>query len=344
MQSINPIQKILVFRLSSIGDIILTSALIRCLRNTFPSAQIDFVIKKQFIQLVEHNPHINNVYVVDKNEGFAGLKRLKQTIAHNKYDVFLDIHKNMRSMFIKTGSRANTVLTFKKRVLKRTLLTAFGIDTFKTITPTYMKYIEAAKSIGVSYDGNGTEIFIPQKDIISVQQILQEHAITKHDYVVLCPGASFKNKQWLPERFAELASRIIQNQNINVVLIGGKAEQDICKMILETAGNRVLDLSGRLSLMESGAVLSMAKTIVSNDTGMLLMAEALKIPVVGIYGPTARQFGFYPILEKSRWVEVDIPCRPCTKMGKNTCPKKHWKCMRLITTNMVYDSVLPLIK
>lgn len=339
------IDKILIFRLSSIGDIVLTSALIRCIKKQYPDARIDYVIKKQFRQLIEHNPKITKIYTVDSSKGLKGLKEIKSEIKAEKYDVFLDIHKNMRSLFIRTGSKANKILTFKKHIFKRTLLTSFGIDKYTTVTPVYKRFVQAAQSIGVNYDNKGTELYISTEiDEKIKRELYSKNILGNKPYVLLCPGASFKNKQWLPERFAELANKLINTANVNVVLAGGKAEEDICKYIVQETNGKAFDFSVRLNILESAIVAKYAKVVVANDTGMLHIAEALKVPVVGIYGPTARQLGYYPILAESQVAEVDLPCRPCTKMGTGTCPKKHWKCMKDISTSMVYEKVSTLLQ
>ena len=340
MSVVKSVNKILIFRLSSIGDIILTSALIRCIKNKYPRARVDFVIKKQFYQLVESNPHINNIYIVDKGKGIDGLKQLAKSLKEENYDVFLDIHKNFRSLYVRNFSGANKIFTFNKQVLKRTLLTSFGINIYKYIKPVYLRYIEAAKQIGVEYDGNGTEVFIPEYVRVTVSKKLQNNGIyPDYPFVALCPGASFKNKQWIPERFAELASLINDRNSLPIVVIGGDTEVEIGNLIVKNSSGKVVNLAGKLNLLESGAVLSRARVVVVNDTGMLMMAESQHTPVVGIYGPTAKWFGFYPILPQSEVVEVDLKCRPCTKMGLNECPKKHWKCMLNISTEMVYEKV-----
>jgi len=338
------IKKILLFRLSSIGDVVLTSALIRCIKNAYPNAQVDFVIKKQFRQLVEYNPHIHTIYIVDSSEGFSGLRKLKAKIRLAEYDVFLDIHKNMRSFYIRTGCGAKTTLLFKKQIFRRTLLTNLGIDKYTIVTPVYQRFIQAAKSIAVEYDGKGTEFYIPSEIESNIKnELISKKLLSQKPYVLLCPGASFKNKQWLPEHFAELANKLLNTENVNVLLVGGKSEIEICKYIVQETQNRVFDFSGHLNILESGVVAKYAKIVVANDTGMLHIAEALKVLVIGIYGPTARQLGYYPILEKSQVAEINLPCRPCTKMGAKSCTKKHWKCMKDITTTMVFDKIKPLI-
>jgi len=338
------IDKIVVFRLSSIGDIVLTSALIRCLKIKYPNAKIDFVIKKQFRQLVEFNPNISKIYTIDTSKGFSDLQDLRKVLSLEKYDVFIDIHKNIRSLFIKTTIGSKKTLTFKKYVFRRTILTSFKIDSYKKVTPIYQRFVEAAKKINVEFDGKTTELFISKKieDKIK-EQLKTRQLLDEKPYVLLCPGASFKNKQWLPERFVQLANKLIENDNVNIVLSGGKLEEDNCRYIVQETNGLSHDFSVKLSILESAVLAKYAKVVVANDTGMLHIAEALNVPVVGIYGPTARQFGYFPILEKSQVVEIELPCRPCTKMGANSCPQKHWKCMKNISTEMVYSKVKNLI-
>jgi len=337
---LNQIEKILIFRLSSIGDIILCSGLITALSEKFPNAKIDFVVKKQFHDLVKYNPHIHKIFLVDKNKGFSGLQELKKEIKQEHYDVFFDIHKNFRSLFIRTCSKAKKVVTFQKNVLKRTLLTSFKIDTYKEYSAVYKRFIDAGKVFGLNPNNYKTSFYTSPQAQKSIQTVLNKKGIEPKNYIILVPGASFSNKQWLPERFISLSKRI-KEQNILPVFLGGPKEKDLCEsMAQESEGS---NFAGYLNLLESAELIKHSLVVVSNDTGMLHLAEAQDVPVVGIYGPTARQFGFYPLLDKSIAVDVDLPCRPCTKMGMNKCPKGHFKCMRDISVDMVFSALQTII-
>lgn len=334
------IKRIVIFRLSSIGDIILSSALIRTVRKQYPDAQIDFVVKKQFASLVQYNPHINTVYTINREDGLVGLKTLAQKLRNQQYDVFLDIHKNFRSVYVRMRCGAKQTYIYRKNVIKRSLLIGFGLDLYKPARPVYQRFIDAAKPIGVEDDGMGTEFFVPQHKQKIVDELIAEQNMQQKRIVVLCPGASFKNKQWLPEGFTEVANRLCDNEKNAVVVIGGKAEYEVGEHIRAQSGWRVHNFCGNFDLLESAALIERASVVCANDTGMLHLAEALKIPVVGIYGPTVRQFGFYPLLSSSKVVEVeDLKCRPCTKMGMNHCPKKHFNCMRQITAQQVLGAI-----
>ena len=331
------ISKILVFRLSSIGDIILTTALLRCLRNEFPHAQIDFVVKKQFAPILRCVPFVSNVIELDPKQKFVGIESLKNQLLATHYDVVLDIHKNWRSMYIRKSIKANLALTFNKHVFRRWVLTTFHKDIYKEVRPVYLRFIDTASRIGVKPDGKGTELVVPQ----AIQQSVDDIYAAKHvditkPIVALCPGASFTNKQWPTDKFAELAKRISTELNTQVVLIGGKNEQDLCENIIRQSFPNIVSLAGALDLSQSIAALNRAKATVANDTGMLHASEALNVPVVGIYGATARQFGYYPILATSKVAEVTLPCRPCTKMGMNSCPKGHFACMQTLSVDHVF--------
>jgi len=331
--------RILVFRLSAIGDIILTSALIRCLKKQIPDCTIDFVVKRQFEQLVSSNPHISTIYTVDSNEGFSGLRSLAKNLQTKKYDVFLDIHKNFRSQFVRRKSNPQKIFTYKKHVIKRALLINFHVDLYNPPVPVYKRFILSAEALGIKDDGEKTEFYIDHLAQEKIDGLLATKGAEPLTYITLCPGASFWNKQWPIENLSLLATKIIQQTDKNVVLIGGPKEKELSAQIA-SANPKVIDLTGKLNLQESAAVLKNTLCTVANDTGMLHLSEALKRPVVGIYGPTARQLGYFPLLEESQIVEVeDLACRPCTKMGMNNCPKKHFKCMRDINPEHVFNAI-----
>lgn len=329
------VNKILVFRLSSIGDIVLTTALLRCLRNTFPDAQIDFVVKKQFADILRCVPFVSNVIELDSQKGFSELLAIRNHLKNKQYDVALDIHKNWRSLFVCNTIGAKQVFRFNKHVFRRWVLTTFHKDIYKEVRPVYLRFIDAAQQIGVVPDGKYTELVVPEQLGKSMKDIFVQANISFEKRIIaLCPGASFSNKQWQVENFQQLAKRVVSEFDEQVILLGGKKESEMCELIANESG--AVSFAGKFDLSQSIAALSMVSLTVANDTGMLHVSEALGVPVVGIYGPTARQFGYFPILPQSKVAQVDnLPCRPCTKMGMNHCPKKHFSCMNDISVEMV---------
>lgn len=330
------IEKILVFRLSSIGDIVLTTGLLRCLREKYPTVQIDFLVKKQFADILKCVPFVSNVIELDSKKGFPELKSIRNRLKQEHYDVVLDIHKNWRSKYICHTIGAKNVFKFNKHVFRRWVLTTFHKDIYKEVRPVYLRFIDAAQSIDIQPDGKYTELIVPNEILQNVAETFDKYGVHKTVKIIaLCPGASFTNKQWQVEKFAALAKRIVTELQYQVVLLGGKKEAEICDTIAKESG--AISFAGKFDLSQSIAAIKLCTATVANDTGMLHVSEALGIPVVGIYGPTAWQFGYFPILPTSKVAQIEnLPCRPCTKMGKNCCPKGHFKCMNEISVENVF--------
>lgn len=340
-----PINKILVYRLSSIGDIVLTTALIRCLRNAYPNAQIDYVVKRQFASILQCVPYISNVYQFDTTAGFKGLFKLRSNLKKQKYDVVLDIHKNWRSYFITKTIGADNRYSFIKHVLKRWLLISWKIDAYNIVRPVYKRFIDTAKPIGVIDDGRKTELVVPERIQQHIDNYLEDHGIRPYkDIIVVCPGASFQNKQWQIEKFIELVNLITTKLHYQVILLGGFKEKKICEQIIEKTKGSIISVAGVFDLSQSAALLNRAQVTIANDTGMLHMSEALNVPVVGIYGPTVKQFGYFPILENSKVAQIELECRPCTKMGMDYCPKNTYQCLNDIEVKTVYKKIEKILQ
>ena len=334
--------KILIIRLSSIGDIILTTALVRCLRHKYPEAQIDFLVKKQFLDTVAHNPNLSNVLVFEKGQS---LKDLKQKLKLENYDWAIDIHQNLRSLYLKSGLHIPLKTGYSKQLFQRTLLVFLGINIYGKAKPVLLRYFEAVEKQGVKYDDAGTDVFFPEKNLETVKYALTQSGYTSDkNLFVLCPGASFSNKRWLPEGFAAVAEYLINNKNGWVAFIGGKGDRQLCDEIQNKITTSTSNFAGQFSLLDSAALLSLSAAFVGNDSGMLHLAQAFKKPVIGIYGPTVRELGYFPMPENSFVVEKPIACRPCTHKGLDKCPKKHFDCMNLISSESVIEALENLLK
>jgi heptosyltransferase-2 len=275
------------------------------------------------------------VIELDSKKGFSELRAIRNRLKNEHYDVALDIHKNWRSMFVCNTIGAKQVFRFNKHVFRRWVLTTFHKDIYKEVRPVYLRFIDAAQQIGVVPDGKYTELVVPEQLSKSMKDIFAQANLSFEKRIIaLCPGASFSNKQWQVEKFQQLAKRVVTEFDAQVILLGGKKELEMCETIANESG--AVSFAGKFDLSQSIAALSMVSLTVANDTGMLHVSEALGVPVVGIYGPTARQFGYFPILPPSKVAQIEnLPCRPCTKMGMNHCPKKHFSCMNDISVDMV---------
>ncbi len=339
------IHKILVVRLSSIGDIILTTPLLRSVKNAFPHSSVTFVIKKQYSALLASSPYIDELIEFDQASGKKGLKEIRDQLTTRNFDLYLDIHKNWRSLYLRKGLPFVKTTTYSKLIFKRSMLIWFKINLYKTVKPVYERYFDTVKHLGLKYDGRGTEIRFPEGDLLKVKELLVKAGYTEgRPIVVICPSATYFNKRWKPDGFIETARFLLHEKGAFIVVHGGKEDRPLCSMISSSIGEGSLSMAGMLSLSESAALLSMARLAIANDSGLLHMAQSQKTPVVGIYGPTTRELGYFPVPENSTVIETSISCRPCTHNGLNYCPRKHFRCMNDIHADRVIDACLPYLQ
>ena len=334
--------KILIIRFSSMGDIILTTPLIRAVRRKYPKAQIDFVVKDQFAALVQGNPHLTKVYIFSKEKD--NLKSIKEDIIEEEYDWIIDIHKNFRSLYLRTRSGAVNITDYPKYLFKRTLLVALRWNFYKVVEPVYKRYFKAVEPFGIEDDGLGTEIFVePALEQYIREKLVDDGYNFSLPLVVISPGASYKNKRWLPERFAELIDRYQQGKRAFVVMAGGKEDWDLCEEINRMAMTHALNYAGAFDLLGAAALLKQADLVITNDTGIMHMAQSQKVPVTAIFGPTTRELGYFPFPGTSAVIELKLSCRPCTHNGLDHCPKGHFRCMKDISTEEVFETSQKLL-
>jgi len=336
--------KILVIRLSSIGDIILTTPLLRSLRSAYPAARIAFIIKKQYEELLADSPYVDELITFDKKEGMAGLKRIKCYLLEQRFDLCLDIHKNWRSRYLRSCLNTGKTTSYHKLILRRTVLIWFKINLYQQIKPVYQRYFDSVKGLGIQYDGLGTEIHVPPGKAEKINNLLSEAGYAfDRPMLILCPSATYYNKRWKPEGFIETARCLIREKSVFVVVHGGREDTNLCHEIATAIGPDAVNLAGLLSLSESAALLRMSTLVIANDSGLMHLAQSQKRPVVGIYGPTTRELGYFPIEKDSTVIEINLPCRPCTHNGLNKCPKKHFRCMKDIPAEKVVEAALPYL-
>ncbi len=344
------LNKALIIRFSSVGDIVLSSLLVRALRSRFPTSQIDFVVKEEFADLVRYNPYISTVIAFPRNGTFTDLRHLRSRIVRSSYDVIFDIHDSLRSRYLCAG--AAHVRRLNKRKLARFLLVKFKINVYDHLggAPSVaLRYLETAQSLGLEDDGKGLDFFFAPEDTAKVEQVIAEQSDAVDRFIGLCPSAKHNNKMWLKERFAEVAVELGTTYACPVILFGAENERKRCEEIAELMVRRapevrVVNLAGRLSLSETAAAMERCLMVVTNDSGLMHIAAARKRPVVAIFGPTVKEFGFFPFGTRSIVVEHDgLACRPCTAIGLPQCPKGHFACMNEIASHHVRDAVAALL-
>jgi heptosyltransferase-2 len=341
----------LIIRFSSVGDIVLTSPLIRTLRTRFPNSRIDFLVKAEYADLVRHNPHLTQTLQLPSGGTFAELRMLRTTIQASRYDLILDMHDNIRSRILCCGP--TSVLRYRKRRLARTALIHTKLNLYGWTggaPPIAERYLEPVRELGVEDDGQGPEVFIPDTVQAEAGAVLDAAGIPRTAQALgVCPSARHFTKMWLPERFAGTAAALAGEYVMPVLLFGSAGERDRCESIAAqirtlAPGVAVHNCAGTFSLLGTAAAMDRCALVISNDTGLMHLAWARKRPLVAVFGPTVQQFGFFPGGTASRVVEQPaLPCRPCTAIGRATCPRSHFRCMHDITESDVLAAARGLL-
>ena len=329
------LSKTLVIRFSSAGDIILATPLLRALRTRFPHAEIDFAVKRDYAGLVRHHPALTNVLELPGAEDGEALRRFRSEVRARKYDLLIDIHGSLRSRFLCLG--APRVVRIRKRVVPRWVLLRFKkniYDRWGGAPSVVDRYFEPVRPFGVVNDGEGLDIFPSPEDYSAVEGRLAEGGMREGEpCVVLAPGARHWSKRWPGERFAETGAALAEHTGARIAVLGGTDDVALCADVAarirrQAPGALVADLAGRLTLTGCALVMDRASVVITNDTALMHVAAARKRPVVAIFGPTVREFGFFPIGTQNVVLErAGLGCRPCTHIGGPTCPAGHFRCM-----------------
>ena len=338
--------KTLVIRFSSIGDVVLASPLIRVLRKRFPSSQIDFVVRKEYSELIRYNPNLNHTFEFDAQGGFQELHRLANTIRHKKYDLIIDIHNSLRSRYIRSFSGAKEIIVINKRIFARTMLVRLKKNYYQDIISVADRYIEPVRIYGIENDVQGLEIFIPDETLYKVSGIMSSLMLRTFEKVVgFCPSAKHATKRWPEERFIEAGIRLVHEQKAKIILFGGKNDTVLCATIANGINRKserecAIEFSDQFSLLETAAAMQFCDVIMTNDSGLMHIAAAMKKKVVAIFGSTVREFGFFPVGTENIIIErKGLYCRPCSHIGRSNCPERHFRCMNEIQVDDVVDSI-----
>jgi heptosyltransferase-2 len=341
----------LIIRFSSVGDIVLTSPLIRTLRTRFPHCRIDFLVKEDHADLVRHNPHLSQTLLLPKGSGLTELRRIRTQIQSARYDVILDMHDNLRSRFLTMGT--TPVLRYRKRRLARFVLINAHMDIYRyagRALPMHQRYIEPLAPFGVTDDGAGPEVFVTPATAIAATAILTAAGLLPpQEAIGVCPSARHATKMWDAQRFATAASTLAQERGLPVLLLGSQEERARCELIAQAIRThapsiQVINTAGQCTLLETAAAMDRCAVVLTNDTGLMHLAASRKRPLVAVFGPTVREFGFFPYGERSIVVEhPGLACRPCTGIGRDSCPKKHFRCMNDIEPPRMIEAARSLL-
>ncbi len=338
----NAPKRVLFIRFSAIGDVLLTTPLIRLFHDAFPNAEIDYLLKEPFAPLVEHHPLLHRVISLPYSPSLGALRETVRDLRRRHYDAIFDLQGHWQSNFIGRLTKPGRIYRYKKYVLRRFLLVYFKLNYYRGIPATIPeRYFSALKALGIPWQPLPMEIHFPES--VS-RKVNQEWPFTEGEKVIaLAPGAGRNTKRWPVDYFKEYLRLFEGASGIAFLLIGGQADQPICAELEEATKGKLVNWCGKTSLLETAAALRKCELLVTNDTGVMHMAAALRRKVVALFGPTVREFGFFPYGTESRVLEVaDLSCRPCSFHGSAKCPRSHFRCMLEITPEQVYRATQEL--
>ena len=324
--------KILIIRFSSIGDIVLTTPVVRCLRKKFADATIHYLTKEKYAGIVRSNPYVDKVLFLSEN--------IDQTIAeirNEQYDYIIDLHHNLRTLRIKLSLKKISFHSFLKLNFEKWIYTNFKVNIMpaKHIVD---RYLETVSELGVVNDGLGLDFFIPENEEIKQEDLPFSHM---HGYIAIVIGAAHYTKRLPPEKLRELVSKI----DYPIVLLGGKEDALNGDLIAEDEQIKVYNGCGKFSLNESADIIRKSKLVISHDTGLMHIAAAFNKIILSVWGNTVPSFGMYPYKTQYEIFQVNkLLCRPCTKTGFDECPLGHFKCMRLQSMDALAERALFFVK
>lgn len=326
------IRSILVIRLSAIGDIVLTTPVVQELRQAFPSARIDFCTKSPFVSLLSGNPALSAVCT-------------PENLSSRSYDLAVDLQNNRRSRALLKHLEIGIVRSYRKRNWKKLLLVQFKFNfyggRYQSVVDRYREALDGIMPAGNApcglYPSSGDREFAA--------------AITGTDAPVLavCFGANHFTKRYPEVRFAEVITRVCSEQDLRVLLLGGKEDAEGAERIIaslpEAVRGKVIPVAGRTTLMQSAALLERADLVLTNDTGLMHMASAFGKRLLVLFGSSAREFGFLPWGTQFELFETEgLSCRPCSHIGRDSCPRGHFRCMNDIGADRIAARVIELFK
>jgi ADP-heptose:LPS heptosyltransferase len=329
--------KVLVIRFSSIGDIVLTTPVLRCLKQQKPGVSIHYLTKAAFRSVVSDNPYIDKLHYLEDNLG-AIIEELKK----EQFDCVIDLHNNWRSMRVKNGLDVKSH-TFRKLNFKKWLLVNLKINLMPDAS-IVERYMETVEELGVSNDGRGLDHFIPEHAILQNTDIPMSHWA---GYVGCVIGGSYNTKKFPVAKWIEFCEKL----PYPIILLGGPEDRDDGQMISEINPVKIYNACGKFNLNESAYLVKKARVIVTNDTGLMHFAAAFKKNIVSLWGNTSPEMGMYPyygynnvkknISPNSIIMEnKNLYCHPCSKIGYDKCPKGHFKCMNLLDVNDLLNYVV----
>ena len=322
------LKKILLIRFSSIGDIVLTTPIVRCIKQQLPEVELHVLTKSSYRSIYAANPNIDKVFELQGN-----MKELISQLRKERYDFVVDLHKNWRSLRVRMALHCPSS-SFPKLDFRKFLYTKLKIGKLPRIH-IVDRYFRAVEKLGIQNDGQGLDFFFNEGDVMHYEDLPESF----HDgFVAIVIGGQHATKILPEDKVVEVCDAL----DYPVILVGGPEDAARGERIKEKVGTYVGNSCGTLTLGQSASLLELADAVITNDTGMMHIAAALRKPIVSVWGNTVPEFGMYPYLPQGMKPAVIIEnkglrCRPCDKLGYAKCPRGHFNCMNLLDAKEIAE-------
>jgi heptosyltransferase-2 len=340
------VDRILIIRFSSLGDIVLTTPVIEALKVEFPESRIYFLTKARYGELLKADPRIFTVIEFDpqgKHKGVGGFLKLISELRSHDFDLLVDLHGNIRSFLVRHLIPCRKKLKYRKKRMTRLLMVYCKFIRTEPIH-TVDSYLEVLNRLQIKTGKRIPQVFPHHNDIEFTENFLLEHGVKKDDILLgVHPGARWDTKRWDHEKFAQVCQALIDSLGVKVILIGEGREEEVVGKIKSSLPAMNVISAVDFPLGRLTALIARCDCLVSNDSGPMHLASALGVPVVAIFGPTHPKLGFAPLGPKSVALCTDAECSPCSLHGEKKCSKESRTCMDLIEPEMVIKTVEQLL-
>lgn len=335
-------ERVLVVQTAFLGDVILTLPLIRSLKMSYPAAEIDVLVVPKTSEVLRNNPSIRSVMLFDKrgtDAGIGGFIREIRKIRKEKYDLAFLPHRSLRSTALVRLAGIPRRIGFHPSA-GRFLLT--DVIEYESSAHEIDRNLNLLRALDLQPPRpQYPDLYPSGADRVAVDHLLRACGLDGRERLVgIAPGTVWNTKRWPPDRFADLAGRLLAG-GFRPVILGGQEDASLLSPYLSReSASRLVVAAGQLSILQSAELIRRCRALVCNDSAPMHLAVAVRTPVVAIFGATIPQFGFAPVGENDIVLEtMGLPCRPCSKHGGNVCPVKTFDCMMNIPPLRVFEAV-----
>ena len=336
-------RRALLIQSAFIGDVILTTPMIRAFKESFPKTHLCVLVRPEAAALLQDHAFVDELLVFDKknkDRGPLGMLRMIRKLRSGNFDLLLSPHQSHRSALLaifsaiplRFGYAGHLLARFAYQHHLRRDMQVPEIERLFSFLEAVLKYY--ARSYSTKKFNRQACIYIKSEELSIAKNLLQDSRA--HQPLVIAPSSVWPTKRWPPWHFAVLIGKLVRQYHRKVLLVGAPQDIEINANVMHYIKNfqpawvqeEVHDISGKLSLQGLYGLLSLSSLLISNDSAPVHLGCAAGIPVVAIFGPTVPALGYAPLTPRSTVVQKELACRPCGLHGHKQCPQGHFRCMK----------------